>query len=153
MTLDVNKPEDEVVVSSLASYIRENRAAINAGSATGIAQTDLSVSAGQISLSVGTELSPSGFETVMVTGDGVVALETIIGGTDGQVKIFIFKDFNVDIVDGNVKSGGKFYLNHLPAGSSFEAQEDDVIAFRNVGGDGASTYGYWKELFRTISVK
>lgn len=154
MTLDANKPIDQIHNSELPAYIREDRAAINAFSGTGgIAQTDLTVSAGQTSLSVGTELSPAGLETIMVTGDGVATISTILGGTDGQVKIFIFKDSNIDISDGNVKDSGKFYLNHLPAGSNFEAQNNDILVVRNVGGDGASTYGYWKELYRTISVK
>ena len=154
MSLDTNKPEDQVLVSQLAAYIRENRAEINSISAGGaVAQTDLAVSAGQKSLSVGTELSAAGLETIIVTGGGVAALETILGATDGQVKVFIFQDANVDLVDGNVKINGRFYLNQLPAASNFEAQQDDVLALRNVGGDGASVYGYWKELYRALSVK
>lgn len=154
MSLDTNKPEDQVMVSQLPSYIREDREEINSISAGGaVAQTDLVVSAGQTSLSVGTELSAAGLETVIVTGGGVAALETILGGTDGQVKVFIFQDANIDLVDGNVKINGRFYLNQLPAASNFEAQQDDVVAMRNVGGDGASVYGYWKELYRTLSVK
>ena len=154
MTLDTTKPTDQVNVADIPQYIREDRVEINSlVSGSGVAQTDLSVSAGETSLTVGTDLSAAGFETVVVTGAGVAALETILGGTDGQVKILIFSDANVDLVDGNAKGDGKFYLNHLPAGSNFEPQEDDVIALRNVGGDGASVYGYWMELFRTLSVK
>ena len=153
MSLDVNKPEDQVNVNELASYIRENRGAINALSVGGsVAQTDLTIAAGQTSLTVGTDLSAVGLETIVVTGSGVATIATILGGTDGQVKIFIFQDANVSLADGT-KSAGKMYLNHLPALSNFSPQQDDVIALRNVGGDGASVYGYWKELFRTLSVK
>lgn len=153
MTLDPNKPEDQVNVDGLASHIRENREAINALSAGGgVAQTDLTITAGQTSLTVGTDLEAVGLETIIVTGSGVATIATIIGGTDGQVKIFIFQDANVDFTDG-AKSAGKMYLNHLPALSNFSPQQDDIIALRNVGGDGASDYGYWIELFRTLSVK
>lgn len=153
MTLNVNEPTDQRAVSELPGYIRENREEINSiGAGGAVAQTDLTVTAGQTSLSVGVELSAVGIETVVVTGGGVAALATILGGTDGQIKIFIFQDANVDLVDGP-KAGGAFYLNHLPALSNFNPQQDDIIALRNVGGDGASVYGYWKELYRTLSVK
>ena len=92
MSLDVNKPEDQVNVNELASYIRENREAINALSVGGsVAQTDLTVTAGQTSLTVGTDLSAVGLETIVVTGSGVATIATILGGTDGQIKIFIFQ--------------------------------------------------------------
>jgi len=153
MSLDVNKPEDQEMISTHAAYIRENRAEINSISAGGaVAQTNLTITAGQTSLVVGTDLSTVGLETVVVTGSGVAVIATITGGTDGQVKIFIFQDANVGLTDG-VKASGKMYLNHLPALSNFAPQQDDVIALRNVGGDGASNHGYWKELYRTLSVK
>ena len=154
MTLDATKPNDTELISELASYIREDRVAINALSGgSDIGFTDLDVAAGATSLSVGTELGAYGIEIVTVTGLGLADIATILGGTEGQIKIFIFQDSNVDLVDGNIKSGGVFYLNQLPAGSDFEPDLDDVIALVNIGGDGASTYGYWKELFRTLSVK
>ena len=54
---------------------------------------------------------------------------------------------------GCLKSGGLFYLNQLPAGGDFNPQQDDVIAFANIDGDGGSTNGYWKEIYRNISLK
>lgn len=154
MTLNTNEPNDQRLVSEIPSYIRANRVALNAISGTGnVGVTDLEVAAGATSLSVGTEVGSYGFEILVVTGAGVADLETILGGTEGQVKVFIFQDTNVDIVDGNDKADGKFYLNHLPAASEFDPDVDDVLAVVNIGGDGASTYGYWKELFRTLSVK
>jgi len=154
MTLDTTKPFDTALVSDLASYIRANRVAINAivGS-DNFGVVDLEVAAGAISLAIGTELSTDGIEVVIISGAGLANLATITGGTEGQIKIFIFQDANVDMVDGNARAGGVFYLNHLPALSNFDAQQDDVLALVNIDGDGASTYGYWKELYRSLSVK
>jgi len=69
-----------------------------------------------------------------------------------KVKVLVFQDNNISIVDG-VASGGKFYLNQLPALSSFAAQVNDILALVNVGGDGASVYGYWKEIYRQVALK
>ena len=154
MSLDVTKPTDQVTVAELPTYIRENRAAINAivGS-DNFGVVDLEVAAGATSLTIGTELSSDGIELVIISGAGLADIATIIGGTEGQIKIFVFQDANIDIADGNAKINGVFYLNHLPAGSDFDAQQDDVLAVVNIGGNGAATYGYWKELFRALSVK
>ena len=154
MTLNVNEPSDTRLVSEIASYIREDRAAINAivGSDS-FGVTELEIAAGATSLSIGTELSSDGIEVVITSGAGLADIATILGGIEGQIKIFIFQDANIDFADGNAKAGGVFYLNHLPAGSDFSPGIDDIIAVVNIGGDGASTYGYWKELFRTLSVK
>ena len=154
MTLDTNEPTDQRAVSELASYVRANRVAINAivGS-DNFGVVDLDVVAGATSLAIGTELSSDGIELVIISGTGLADIATITGGTEGQIKIFVFQDANIDIADGNAKAGGVFYLNHLPALSDFDAQQDDVLAVVNIGGDGASTHGYWKELFRSISVK
>ena len=154
MTLNVNEPNDTRLVSELASYIREDRVAINSivGS-DNFGVVDLTISAGATSLSIGSELSSDGIEVVVTTGDGLADIATILGGTEGQIKIFIFQDANIDFADSISKANGTFYLNHLPSGSDFSPAQDDVIAIVNIGGDGASTYGYWKELFRTLSVK
>jgi len=154
MTLDVSRPFDTEFVSQLPLFIRETRVEVNtigAGGAT--AQTNLTIGAGVTSLSVGTDLSVVGLETIVVTGTGIAALETILGGSDGQIKIFIFQDTNVDLVNWNVHdTSGKFLLNHLPVGVNFTPKQDDVIALRNVSGDGAADHGYWLELYRTIRV-
>ena len=154
MSLDVTKPTDQVTVAELPTYIRENRAAINAivGS-DNFGVVDLEVTAGATSLAIGTELSSDGIELVIISGAGLADIATITGGTEGQIKIFVFQDANIDIADGNAKINGVFYLNHLPAGSDFDAQQDDVLAVVNIGGNGAAIYGYWKELFRFLSVK
>jgi len=153
MSLNVNKPEDQVTVSELPSYIREDRVAINAVSGAGnVGDTVLEIAGGVTSLTIGTDLGLYGYETVKISGLAAVTIATILGGSEGQVKIFVFQDANVKFTDG-AKADGKLYLNHLPALSDFSPQQDDVIALINIGGDGASEHGYWKELYRTISVK
>ncbi len=152
MTLNVNEPTDQVLVSELPSYIRDDRAAINAVSGSGnVGFTDLSIVGGTTSLTVGSDLGTYGFEIVKVTGLAAIVLATILGGTEGQVKVFIFQDGNVSLTDG-VKSNGKFYLNHLPALSNYVSSQEAVLALVNIGGDGVDP-GYWKELYRTIPVK
>ena len=154
MTLNINEPTDQRQVNELPSFVRENRAAINALAGSGnVGVVDLTVPAGTTQLAIGTELGDESIEVVVITGSGIADIATITGGTEGQIKIFIFQDANIDIVDGNAKASGVFYLNHLPAASEFDAQQDDVLAVVNIDGDGASTYGYWKELWRQISVK
>jgi len=154
MTLQVNEPTDQRLVSELASYIRENRLAINSIVSTGnVGSTTLTVALGSTSLAVGAEIGTYGFESIIISGDGISTLIGISGGTEGQIKEFIFQGTNVRMTDGNVKSGGLFYLNQLPAGTDFNPQQDDIIALINIGGDGASIGGYWKELYRTLSIK
>ena len=153
MTLNVNEPTDARMVNELPAYIREGRVAINAVSGSGnVGVTILAVTAGATSLSIGSELGSYGLELIVCTGVGVATLTTILGGSNGMVKVFIFGDANVRFTDGP-KLTGQFYLNHLPALSNFLPQIDDVLAIVNIGGDGAAVYGYWKELYRTISLK
>ena len=156
MTLAANEPTDQRQVSELPSFMRETRAAVNAflgtGSTGNVGVTDLILAPGVTSLSVGTDLGDYGFEVVKVTGTGVSTLLTILGGVEGQVKIFVFQDANVRLTDG-AKAAGAFYLNQLPALSNFNPQQDDVLALVNIDGDGASVYGYWKELYRALSIK
>lgn len=154
MALDANQPSDQVLVSELASYIRANRSTINSLSSgvSEVTATTLSISAGSTSLTIGTDLSDEDVEVVFLTSLGASIIANIVGGSNGQIKIFIFGDNDVSFVDG-LKAAGALYLNHLPALSNFDAQQDDVIALVNVGGDGDSNYGYWKELWRQVSVK
>lgn len=154
MTLNVNQPTDQALVSSLPEYIRESRVAINLleSGVTDVVNTTLSLTAGATSLTVGIDLSSALVETVLISALGACTIFNIIGGTEGQIKIFIFQDNDITLTDG-LKSDGALYLNQLPALSNFSAQQDDIIALLNIDGDGSSTYGYWKELWRQISVK
>ena len=154
MTLDATKPSDSNLNSELPAYIRETRAAVNALSGDGSAGfTNLTITVGDTSLSIGSELSDYSIEIVKVTGGGLADIATILGGIEGQVKIFVFMDSNIDFADSASKANGTFYLNHLPALSDYSPSAGDVIAVMNIGGDGGSTHGYWKELFRTTAVK
>lgn len=154
MTLDATEPTDQREINELPYYIRLIAAAVNALEVgeTEVVVTNLTVSTGDTALVVGTDLSSAKIEFVIITGLGVSVLEQITGGTEGQLKILIFQNGNLSLLDG-LKESGKFYLNHLPALSNFAAQQDDVIALFNIDGDGSSNNGYWKELFRLISVK
>uniref|UniRef100_A0A6H1ZL63 Uncharacterized protein n=1 Tax=viral metagenome TaxID=1070528 RepID=A0A6H1ZL63_9ZZZZ len=156
MTLDATKPTDEELVSVLPSYIRANRAAINViESVLGgdvVTPTTLLCPAGITYLSVGVDLSASEIEVVRISASAAITINQIRLGTNGQIKILIFQDSNISLMDGT-KLTGQFYLNQLPVGSNFAASVDDVLALINIGGDGISEYGWWKELWRTISVK
>uniref|UniRef100_A0A6M3IK08 Uncharacterized protein n=2 Tax=viral metagenome TaxID=1070528 RepID=A0A6M3IK08_9ZZZZ len=157
MTLNATLPIDQELVSVLPAYIRANRAEINAivlGDAS-ISSNNLTITVGTTILTVGSagDLAVGDLETVIVTGIGASVISTISGGHSGQVKIFVFQDSNIFFTDGP-KAGGGLYLNQMPALSNFEPDIDDVLALINIGGDGLGILnGYWKELYRTISVK
>jgi hypothetical protein len=154
MSLDVNSPTDQVLVSEIPAYIRANRVAINniESESSNITTTEVSISAGDTALVVGTDLSALKLEIALLSGIGASTIEYIRGGVEGQIKIFIFQDNDITFKDG-IKEDGKLYLNQLPALSDFAAQQDDVIALVNIGGDGDTEYGYWKEVWRQLSVK
>jgi len=154
MTLDATKPTDQVLVSELAKYIRETRTALNTLelSASDVAITNTTLSGGTTTLVVGTDLSETAIEIVLVDSLGTSDLAHISNGIEGQIKIFIMQDNDIGFVDGNETDGG-FYLNQLPKGTTFDAHRNDVLALINIGGDGATTQGYWKELWRLDAVK
>jgi hypothetical protein len=153
MTLDTNQPTDQEVNSKWPYWMRVFAAEINSITATsGFVVTNLDIPLATTSLTVGVELSSAGHEIVICTGLGAAELATILGGTEGQIKTFIFQDANISILDG-VKNSGKFYLDFLPALTADAFAIDDVLQIVNIGGDGAATYGYWKEINRIISIK
>lgn len=153
MTLDATKPTDQEFVSALPAWIREARAAINALSGGGdVGVTDLTIPAGTTSLTVGTDVGLFGFEAVIVDAAAAVNISTILGGIQGQVKVFIFQDNDITMVDG-LALNGAIYLNQLPALSSFAAQANDILALVNIGGNGSTNHGYWKEIWRQIALK
>ena len=154
MTIDATKPTDAALVSELPAYIREGRTEMNTISLSGTgavgAQT-LDVLAA-VSLTIGTELSEEGFETVVISSTGASVLATILGGIQGQVKMFVFQDLNVVITDSNAKANGTFHLNEAPALGNYTPAVDDVLTVVNIGGDGAGTHGYWREVDRAANV-
>jgi hypothetical protein len=149
----VNQPTDQVIVSELPSYIRDDRVAINAVSGGGnVGTTILAIAGGTTQLVVGTDLGLFGYEVVEITGLAAVTLTKILGGVNGQVKVFIFGDTNLKLTDGP-RSGGQLFLNQLPAFSDYSSAIGDVVALVNIGGNGGSLTGYWKELWRLIALK
>ena len=154
MTLNATNPTDQAEVSSLPRYIRENRTEINSliSGITDYTVNTISLPTGTSTLVIGTDLSDVNIETVLISSIGASVLETITSGTNGQIKIFISQNSNVSFKDGT-KADGKVYLNHLPALTDFDLNQDDILAIINIGGDGVSDNGYWKELFRVLSVK
>jgi hypothetical protein len=154
MTLNANLPTDQALVSTIPSYIREDREAINAVSGSGnVGSTTFEILAGSTSLTVGVDIGSYGLETLILSAAAAVTIDSILGGVDGMMKVIIFQDSNISLTDGP-KNTGQLYLNHLPALSDFAAQQDDILCLVNIGGDGgASTHGYWKEVWRQISLK
>lgn len=155
MSLDPNKPTDQELVSMWPWWVRKLAISINAVEVEGhvdIVFTELTVSAGAIALVVGTDLNVATKEYIKIDALGAATIGQIRGGTKGQTKTFIFQDNSLSFLDGP-KLAGQLYLNQLPVLSTFSAQQDDVITLINIGGDGASEHGYWKELSRQLSVK
>jgi len=151
--MDATKPTDTEQVSALPIYIREVRAAVNSISGSGnVGVTNLAIPPGATSLTVGTDIGRDGYEAVIVSAAVAVNISNIYGGTNGQIKVFVFTDNNVGIVDG-LALGGALYLNQFPALSTFNAQTNDVLVLMNIGGDGATNHGYWKEIQRQLAVK
>lgn len=152
--MDATRPTDIDLLSTHAEYIRETRASVNALSVgSGVGVGVLTISAGTTSLTIGTDLGLYGFEIVITTADAAVSISKILGGTQGQVKRFIFRDNNVTLVDG-VATSGNIYLNRLPALTTWTTQTNDSVDLVNIGGDGGvTTHGYWQEVTRQIAVK
>lgn len=157
MALDTTQPADSVLVSALAAYIRANRQAINtnessiaAGSA--LVFTELNVGAGETAMDIDDDLSAAMLEMVWLTGTGAADIAEIVGGTAGQVKIFMFGDANVRFERGT--GDGDINLNQSVAEDYYGGQQYDVVALVNIGGDPAAPLnGVWFELFRTPTVR
>lgn len=143
---DETKPSDAVAVSQLPAFIRANRAEMND------LITTLVMATGTTTLVVGTSVQDIDIEVILLTAGGACTLATMTGGRTGQIKIFVIGDANVKFTDGITRTLGRFWLNQT-AGTDFTAAVDDILAVVNVGGDGDSTPGYWKELWRTIDTK
>lgn len=160
MTLDITKPSDaQNLVSELGYYIRETRIGVNAlESALGLAgviasQTDYICASGQTAIAVGTGISAAPIEFVNISGVGAAVLENLTDGTKGQMKYFYFDDANISFRDSTSLINGTFRLNQVPAGGVFGNYLGNIIAFVNIGGDGGvSQQGFWREIFRTLSV-
>ena len=146
---------DQRLVSELPSYIRENRVAIEAfvDVSGEVTSNDLSIATGTTTLVIPTNLSVAKIELIRVSAPGASSISLIQGGTAGQIKIFVFGDGNISLIDGLKATPGALYLDQLPALSTWVTLIDDVVALTNIGGNGGATYGYWKELWRLTSIK
>ena len=155
MTIDATKPTDEVLVSEIPGYIRAGRAEMNSISVSGtgaVGAVTLDI-AGATTLTIGTELSEEGYETVVISNSGVAcAMTAFLGGIQGQIKMLVFQDIKVDLTDSNTKANGTFHLNEAPALGDYSPAVDDVLTLVNIGGDGAGDSGYWREVDRAASV-
>lgn len=153
MTLNASEPSAVRLVRSLPSYIRETRAAVNSViTGTGFSTTILAL-AGETSLTVGVRLANVGHEIIFATSTGATVLATILGGTNGQLKTFVFGDGNITFTDGT-KDSGKFYLNISPALDPLTFNARYTICLVNEGGDGGvSDHGWWREIWKTEAVK
>jgi hypothetical protein len=156
MSLNPNQPIDQTLNSEWPSWIRAIHAYINTledSIASGnISVTTLSIEAGDISLTIGSELSSSMIEVIFASAAGACNIANIYGGSAGQIKVFIFTNNLISFQDG-AKESGKIYLNQLPVLGIFNAQSNDVLVLANVGGDGSDNFGWWKELYRQMAVK
>ena len=154
MTLDATKPTDTNLVSELPGYQRETRAAVNsleallaaAGSVASV--TRYVCTGGQTTIAVGgtSGLSELPLELVLISGTGVAAITDITGGTEGQMKFFLFLDTNVTFV----RDVSKIALNQPATVLTFGGYAGDILALSNINGNpGTPIDGYWNELFRT----
>ena len=153
MTLDITKPADQVVVSEIPTYIREDRVAINSVSGGGnVGATTLEVPLASTALAIPTQLGIYGHEIVLITAAGAVTLTQITGGTAGQLKTFIFLDGLISLTDNSARANATFDLNQAPADSDYAVPVRTVLTLVNVGGDaGATSDGYWREVDRAES--
>ena len=156
MTMSINEPTDQELVSKLPWWIRNVREYINtleASIPTGsfISITELSITPASINIAVGVELSTSMFEIIFVSG-GPATIANIYSGTQGQLKIFIFLNNAISFTDG-AQLSDEIYLNQLPVGTDFNPVLGDIITLVNVNGDGSAGSGYCKEVYRQIGVK
>lgn len=116
------------------------------------AYTELVVTPGATSLTVGTELNQRTVEHVRISAAGAETLATFLYGTAGQIKTLIFEGGNVSLTDGT-RDSGKFYLNQLPALTDFTGANGDILSLINIDGDGLGAHGWWEELNRIVKVK
>ena len=154
MTLSVIEPTDQELNATWPSWIRTLAAAINAATTSDseITVSSVEIDAGDISLDVGAELTDIKYEVVLVSGAGAANIQQIRQGTEGQIKVFVFQDTNISFTAG-AKTLGSVFLNQ-PLASITNFLINDVLVLLNVNGDGgASTDGYWQELYRKLSIR
>lgn len=154
MAVDATRPQDISLVSELAYWIRNTRAAHNVletlvAAGSSLVYTDLNVAAGVTALECGVDLSNAMLEVISITGTGVAEIEEITLGQAGQVKIFRIGDGNITFAYDLLRLA----LNQAPADPAYGGTTGDILALMNLGGDPTvPDNGVWWELFRTPRV-
>ena len=107
------------------------------------------MTAGQTTLTVGTELNDVRLEVVFLAAAAAEELQRINGANSGDIKVFIMTSNNVTVVrnDSYIKTKNPL-LN-----PNFDTSTGDVVALANNGGvAGTAVYGTWIEIFRSLQV-
>ena len=111
--------------------------------------TSYTMTAGQTTLTIGTELGDDQVEVVFLGATAAEELQRINGANSGNIKVFIATNDNVTVVrnDSYIKTKNPL-LN-----PNFDMDTGDVIALVNNGGiSGTATMGTWIEVFRSLQV-
>ena len=122
------------------------------GASTLPTQTAVVTATGASSLVTGISLHNVSNESILLTASAAVGLSTMTLALAGAVKTIIAGDANVTLIQNSASvTGGTLNMN-APVGINLPLQAGDVISFVNVGGNGSTESGYWRELYRTLHV-
>lgn len=138
MTLDPTKPEDTENISRLPYWMRILAAAVAA--AESIEYNTATLIAGATSIT-GSEVT---VEVISVSANSAVEvnIHTLSGGSQGRIKILIFTDALVTLIDDT----GNLDLRGDPALPDYPAEAGDVLGFIwDVAGN------VWREIFRSLA--
>ena len=149
MTINASVPVGTDLVSSLDSYIRDDRAQINllwaAITAANCTYTAHEMTAGEFEMEIGVDLEDVILETVGLTGSVAVNLIQISGGSSGMVKILKAGDGNVTVKHDTS------YID-LSGDADLTLTAGNTLILVNIGGDpDTSANGIWYELARSGS--
>ena len=107
------------------------------------------MTAGQTTLTVGTELQEGQLEVVFLSAGVAEELQRIYGASSGDIKVFVMTNDNVTVV----RSDSYIKTKNPLSSPNFDMDTGDVIALVNTGGvPTTGTNGSWIELFRSFQV-
>lgn len=146
MTINASVPVGTDLVSSLDSYIRDDRAQINelwtAVVAANATETAHVMGAGEFALVIGTDLDDVILELVDLTAAVAVDLMQITEGSGGMIKVIRAGDGNV-----TVKHNASYIS--LVGSADLTMTAGDILVLVNSGGDpDTSVNGVWYEVVR-----
>jgi hypothetical protein len=147
MTIDATSPLGTALVSSLDSYIRDDREQINllwtAVVAANCSYTAHEMGLGEFSIEVGTDVEDVIIETIGLTAAGAVDLIQITDGSAGMVKIIKAGDGLV-----TVKHDASYIV--LNGATDLTLTAGDILVLTNIGGSpSTSVNGVWYEVTRS----